>query len=357
MTSESVAAISQPAGPRSVFISHKHEDAEIAQLLADCLQSLAGPKIEIFLTSSLDYDGVKFGAPLKEQIAQQLSQTELFLLLYTGGRKDYSWCTYEAGLATDTTRPDAKKHIVISLVDDAPSMFDGTRFVKAMKTGEIEGFLREFCFDAKTFPGEGGPLLEATPALEEAAVTRAEALTKTFKATSLGDSQEIPRWPTVALHIGKKALDDFVEGVRKDKGAFASDGETRSKTMQRFLETALVITSEKQGTEALGFNWTNEAVALQRIRENWLDLRREIERQNGPEVVDNTPWDIVIAQEVYNICRSIVSRPDWSPFLDLETQTKWLYPFISTSFLNRDGSREFRVRIVPLLSPSEIVSP
>jgi hypothetical protein len=77
-----------------IFVSHKSDDKELAELVADELQQLAPGVIECWvsgraLTAGQDWD---------RQIKRQLAQSHLLILLFTTPHQTWDWCLYEVGL-------------------------------------------------------------------------------------------------------------------------------------------------------------------------------------------------------------------------------------------------------------------
>lgn len=338
---------------RVVFISYKHEDEEIAKTIADHLNQLASEKLDLVVYSHHEYKGAAFGGSLTEEIARQLLVTEVFFFVYTGKSKDYSWCMYEAGLATDPKSLKGTRIIVFSLVDDVPTVFEGKNVVKAKQVGQLQKLLSDFCVQADFFPGGRGPLFEDNDIIRDAASEKAKKLHYALNHKFvLDERREVPRWPSLVVEMSKENVERFVEIVEAKGDALLFDNGQTTEEVDFFLQNAEVIHSEEGGSKVFDFTWQERTgVPLRQLRQNWLTKRKIIAIRQDLPVANNRPWDLVLAREVYKICKNMGPSLDWSPFLDLEDPSKWLYPLISTSFINPDGSREFRIRIVPFLAP------
>jgi hypothetical protein len=77
-----------------IFISHKSDDAELAELVAAELRALVPDRLECWvsgeaLTAGMDWD---------RQIKKQLAQSHLLVLLFTTPQHTWDWCLYEVGL-------------------------------------------------------------------------------------------------------------------------------------------------------------------------------------------------------------------------------------------------------------------
>ena len=79
-----------------IFVSHKHEDHELAMTVRAALQRLGAGKVECFV-SGVD---ISAGADWNRQIKARLAQSHLLVLLFTSPSENWDWCLYEAGLFT-----------------------------------------------------------------------------------------------------------------------------------------------------------------------------------------------------------------------------------------------------------------
>ncbi len=340
--------------PRVVFISHKREDQGIAVALARRMKELASEKLEIYLSDHPDFKGARHGELIADEIAEQLMRTEVFVFVYTGRSKDYSWCTWEAGLAVDPRSAQGTRIIVFTTVDDAPSLFAGRLVVRANEVESIKQFLRDFCTSADFFPGGRGPLLapgDEGPILRLVFKDAEDLHDELVSKFPPGERREVPRWPSIAIELSKADAGEFVSMVESAPQAFAHVSGPPSAPVAFFLDKAIVIHSEEGGSKVFDYTWEEKVrVPLVNLRKNWLDVRKSI-ADEGLGIAENKPWDCVLAEEVYKICTNKGPSLEWSPFLDLRDRSSWLYPLISASFINPDGSREFRIRLVPFLSP------
>lgn len=78
----------------NVFVSHKSDDKELADLVADELHNLAPDLIECWVSGQT----LTAGQDWERQIKKQLAQSHLLILLFTTPRHTWDWCLYEVGL-------------------------------------------------------------------------------------------------------------------------------------------------------------------------------------------------------------------------------------------------------------------
>lgn len=74
----------------TIFISHKHSDSKIAQVLAGFLEEKSNGLVKVHLSSSPNFDGPRFGPSLNAQPRQALWSTDVLILVYTSADQDWS---------------------------------------------------------------------------------------------------------------------------------------------------------------------------------------------------------------------------------------------------------------------------
>jgi hypothetical protein len=89
-----------------LFISHKHSDSTIAQVLAAFIEGESGGRVRVHLSSSPDFQGPRYGKSLNAQLRQALGASEVLILIYTSSDEDWSYCMWECGVATHPQSPN-----------------------------------------------------------------------------------------------------------------------------------------------------------------------------------------------------------------------------------------------------------
>jgi hypothetical protein len=73
-----------------LFISHKHSDTKIAQVLGNFIRSSSNGDVEVHLSSNPDFKGPKFSKEnLNSQLRNTLWTTDVLILLYTTADQDW----------------------------------------------------------------------------------------------------------------------------------------------------------------------------------------------------------------------------------------------------------------------------
>lgn len=81
-----------------IFVSHKHEDHDLAMAAEAALQDLSGDEYSIrcFVSGS----DIPAGADWNAVVRAELARSHMLLLLFTTPSQSWDWCLYEAGLFT-----------------------------------------------------------------------------------------------------------------------------------------------------------------------------------------------------------------------------------------------------------------
>lgn len=149
-----------------LFISHKHSDRQIAEVLGRFVEERSAGRIKVHLSSSPDFQGPRFGRALNAQLREALWQTELLILVYTSSDQDWSYCMWECGMASHPQSPNTTI-IVLQCGTDVPSPFQDVLRVNARNTEDIKRLTDQLLRDPNLFPSAGGAI---APALKDAYV-------------------------------------------------------------------------------------------------------------------------------------------------------------------------------------------
>ena len=152
---------SEPEHPL-VFISHRHEDAKIAEAVAQFIEDITSlepepttPPVEVFLSSNSEFVGPRIGKQLSTELRSALWTAEVVILIYTTPDKDWSWCMYECGVAAYPPDPETKV-VVLQCSKEYPEVFSDAVRVVANNRETIVSFAQQF-LDPKFFPSLGKP--------------------------------------------------------------------------------------------------------------------------------------------------------------------------------------------------------
>jgi hypothetical protein len=129
-----------------VFISHAHEDRDLAQALSLLLKTaLELDASNITCTSDADY-GLERGADLREQITRRLGSARGLFLLATPSSHTRDWVQYECAIADAAREQGLEFHIVTPLSahgETVPDPYVGRVAVTLSCGEELHAFVKQ----------------------------------------------------------------------------------------------------------------------------------------------------------------------------------------------------------------------
>ena len=110
-----------------LFISHRHAERDIAELLRNFVTDRSGGRIRVFQSSSAQADNTRVGRDLRRELMDHLWAAGAMVLIYTTEEDDWSYCMWECGVAMHPESPDTKV-VVLQCGQKAPKVFEGARY-------------------------------------------------------------------------------------------------------------------------------------------------------------------------------------------------------------------------------------
>ena len=126
-------------GQLKIFISHKHEDRELAEFLDERMRILSADRIKCFISEQ-----IPTGTDWLDWIKESLLETQVLIMLFTDPSADWDWLLYEAGLYTRLDQ--VKQGLVICIHNpniEPPEPIKNLQAVKANQE-DMEQFLKKF---------------------------------------------------------------------------------------------------------------------------------------------------------------------------------------------------------------------
>jgi hypothetical protein len=201
-----------------LFISHKHADSNIAQVLAEFVETRSNNQIKVHLSSSPDFQGPKFGKNLNAQLREALWNSDVLLLVYTSPDQDWQYCMWECGVATHPMSPDTSI-IVFQCGNEAPAPFNDVMRVNAYKSDDIKRFTDQLLRDPNFFTSLKGPL---APSLRDTYVENFSKelhknLGEVLPQLSDGLSEEWPTWPFMRIELPRSEVDRMTQTAESER--------------------------------------------------------------------------------------------------------------------------------------------
>jgi hypothetical protein len=134
-----------------IFISHAHEDRDLAQSLAALLKAaLELEAADITCTSDAEY-GLERGADLRDQITTRLQSAKALFLLATPASHTRDWVQYECAIA-DAAHADGLQFYIVTPLgahrEIVPDPYVGRVSVTLSCAGDLHAFVKQL---RKTF--------------------------------------------------------------------------------------------------------------------------------------------------------------------------------------------------------------
>ena len=87
-----------------IFISHRHDDEKIANVITKHLLGWEVSKNSIFQSTSVE-NATTIGGTLQDEVQKALHEARVLFFIFTSASADWQWCIYEIGLATNPETP------------------------------------------------------------------------------------------------------------------------------------------------------------------------------------------------------------------------------------------------------------
>ncbi len=248
-----------------IFVSHKHEDHDLAMVVKEQLEGLmtveaADRPIECFVSgadivAATDWDST---------IRRALDRSHLLLLLFTNSSHRWDWCLYETGLFTrfDT----AEVHAVACLHADGGAPPGPLGSVQAVPMGldSVTKFVKHLCYETHEMSDNWrrGPLAKDGDIEERHMKKVAKTMVDAFNKTLAGVEGYYYPCHRVVLDVGTA---DDESGIPMDGRVVVGVGQTSSFTLSLF----------GYGSVPPNCTWEDILTHLDAIEADW---RKELDR-------------------------------------------------------------------------------
>jgi len=201
-----------------VFISHKHADKIIADVVAKFIISTAPQPIRVYLSSNPTFEGPRIGQQINRELVKALCETDVLILIYTSEDKDWSWCMWECGVATNDKTMKTNT-IVFQCGPEAPKVFAGTKVVDVRKLDEVKGFTKQYFTDRNFYPSLQGRALAEHYGLNNVTDERGTELYDRLKEVlpEIGPTREWATWPFLRVELPVSLTDQIKNLIRPMK--------------------------------------------------------------------------------------------------------------------------------------------
>lgn len=209
------------SGRPLLFISHRHADRPIADILRRFAVERSGGRIAVYQSSAAESENPRVGRELQRELKEALWAAGIVILVFTSPDEDWSYCMWECGVATHPTSPETKV-IVLQCTPHPPSVYSDAVRINAQDPVSVLKFVNEFLTSRDFFPDYPEAVAPGFHANGEEVQQAASELYEALKDVIPSDSDEGEDWatvPFVRLQLTYSEVDrirelDAAEGIR-----------------------------------------------------------------------------------------------------------------------------------------------
>jgi hypothetical protein len=227
-----------------LFISHKHSDGTIAQVLAAFIEERSNGTVKVHLSSSPNFQGPRFGKALNAELREALWRTEVFVLVYTSSDQDWSYCMWECGVASRPQSPNSTI-IVFQCGPDVPAPFQDVLRVNVRIYEDIKRFTEQFLRDPELFPSRKGAIAPnmKDSYVESAAKQLYKNIGEVLPPIDDGLVEEWSAWPYLRIELPRSEADRIEQAPESERVKLAH---------QIVKDYAVVVDSDARAAQLFG---------------------------------------------------------------------------------------------------------
>ncbi len=306
----------------SIFISHRHTDRQIAEVINNHLQLWGIPQNSIYQSSAAGGTGPKIGGTLTQDLKDALYRANAVLLVYTFADQDWSYCMWECGVATDP-KSQSTKIVVFKTTDDIPKVFKDTILI-----GITERDILRF---TTQFHKEVGFLSDESPAFapdigEEILKRRSNDLYNDLsRVIPHRRREEMYRWDFFTLKLNS----DSVERIKNQE----QSEDSKINIIQQESEATFEFGAALQH---FGFYTFVPELNFNHLVERWKAIISC--RESIPQT-----WIKELCKEMLRAVENRRAQPTWELMKSDLYPDWWFYPVVNHVRSNSDDSMEFQI--------------
>ncbi len=312
-----------PASPRApnLFISHKHDDSAIADVVRRFVDRWSLKKVRVFQSSATTAGAPRPGRYLTTELKRALWEAGVVLLIYTTEDQDWAFCTWECGVAMKPDSPDTNL-IVLQCSDKAPKVFSDQVRIDARDPKEVHKLVKLFLTDPAFFPDQGGPIAPGFtvdgPDVKDAADNLFAGLAEVLPKATVGE------WSAQPLLTLELPLSEARRIERREAGATPVD-------------EAASVTLDDKARQIFALEQLDEHHSFRKLTERWR------ERRPGRPVV----WADEIVTQLQFSLRNETPALKWAYLLAVNDSSRYV-PVLSR-VRRRPGQRviQFDFNLLP----------
>ncbi|MCG8406268.1 MAG: hypothetical protein MI923_13810 [Phycisphaerales bacterium] len=318
-----------------IFISHKHDDRDYADVVTSQLFTWGFQENQIFQSTSRKAKSPGVGQPITPEIKQFLHDCHLVIFIYTHKRLNWEWPAFEIGVAED---PKVSTMIVtLQIFDDQPAIQQERRIVQ-LTSDDVHSLVRDFHTRPNFFPGFGAYQKLAPDGIANRAQTLYDELIK-IKQLDKSETDEAPdresRWGYVRVRVDGDVMRQLYEKWENTEDKEAIRGE-----IHECLADKLIIVD---GTGwALYHNGVAQGAEETPVKEKWSLRKLESFWRETIEAKDQPGWLEEVLREIWRFRTAKRSQLSWTKYPSAYSE-KDFYPIVLHTDKYENGAREYDI--------------
>jgi len=307
-----------------LFISHKHADEKIASVIRRFIISRSGGRVDVFQSSSYSGRVPQIGRSLNHELMKVLVEVGAVILVYTSADHDWSYCTWECGVAMDPSTPDTRI-MVFQCGNRAPAVFADQVRVNIRNLVDIQKFAKEFLTSSDFFPGVKERIApgfdENGPEVLEAAQQLYDDLQRLLPDLDEPTIEEWPAFPFIQLQISLDQVQRICD-MKPDERIKLGSGIV--------LQHCWISDADRFAEQLFGFPNFPKELTLQKLVDKW--------KLDNPEC--RSKWIMALCNQVIDGAQWAFPKIIWELFPQIDTRV-WYAPMLtrvrrSKSFMQFD---------------------
>lgn len=266
-----------------LFISHRHADQPIADVLRKFVTDRSGGRIAVFQSSSAHAENPRVGRELQKELKEHLWSAGAVVLVYTSPEEDWSYCMWECGVATHPASPETKI-VVLQCGPQPPSVYSDAVRVNALDPTSVLKFTNEFLTSSDFFPDRREAVAPGFSPNGDEVQQAGRQLHDALHEVIPSESEEGDDWATVPflrLQLTYTEVDAIrqlkaVEGGRAVlEAARVKDIDGEAKRLfglgrvDQLAPFTRLVDAWQQGRPDASTSWINELVEQIRVGSHW----------------------------------------------------------------------------------------
>jgi hypothetical protein len=228
-----------------LFISHRHADRAIADVIRDFVTYRSSGNVDVYQSSSSDAQAPKIGRNINQELRAALRKAQVLLLVYTSQERDWDYCMWECGFAV-SDETEETRIVVLQCGRHLPRIFADQLAVDLRDPEKVRRFVNEFLTDPGFVPGREQPLTGFQP--NDAGVIRAadslfENLLAVLGPDEDDQAEEWPAVPFVRLELSPAHVRQITD---------EPDGDKAAALATELLRDAAVLGSDREAAALFG---------------------------------------------------------------------------------------------------------